>query len=113
MKLTISPVAGLPGANETTASVAGDTLTLDGVPYDLSAVPEGGEATPEGDDHPFVGTITRTNGEIHAAIRWVYGDDADRDQPNDPAHWVVTVGDGPLPSPVVKMPAPAPEEQPA
>ena len=112
MKLSISPVAGLPGAPETTASVSGDALTVDGIAYDLSAVPEGGEAIPEG-DHPFIGTITRTNGEIHAAIRWIYGDDADPHQPTDPAHWVVTVADRPVPSPVVKTPAPAPEEQPA
>lgn len=106
MKLAISPVAGLPGANEATASVAGDVLTVDGIAYDLSAVPEGGEATPEGGDHPFVGTITRQAGEIVAAIRWTYGDDADRDQPNDPAHWSLTVADGPVPSPIVKTEQP-------
>lgn len=106
MKLTISPLAGLPGASETTASVSGDMLTVDGIAYDLSTVPEGGEATPEG-DHPFIGTITRTAGEIVAAIRWTYGDDADRDQPTDPAHWSLTVADGPVPSPIVKTEQPA------
>lgn len=110
MRLTISPIAGLPGASETAASVAGDVLTVDGIPYDLSAIPEGGEATPEG-DHPFIGTITRTGGEIHAAIQWVRGDDAAPLQPTDPAHWRVTVTGGAVPSLVAKMPAP--EEQPA
>ncbi|MGR3463614.1 hypothetical protein [Limimaricola sp.] len=113
MKLTLSPVAGLPGVSETAASVAGDVLTVDGTPYDLSAVPEGGEATPEGADHPFIGTITRVGGEIHATIRWAYGDDADHDQPTDSAHWQVIVTAGPVPSPMVKTPASAPEEQPA
>ena len=103
MKLAISPIAGLPGASETTASVAGDVLTVDGIAYDLSAVPEGGEATPEG-DHPFIGTITRTAGEIVATIRWTYGEDAARDQPDWPS---VTVTDGPVPSPVVKSEQPA------
>jgi hypothetical protein len=111
MKLTVSPVAGLPGATETAAAVAGDVLTVDGTPYDLSSVPEGGEATPEGADHPFIGAITRTGGEISVHIRGVYGDDADRDQPTDPAHWVLTVSDGPVPMPFVKVPTP--EEQPA
>jgi hypothetical protein len=110
MKLTICPHAGLPGERETTASVSGDILTIDGVSYDLSAVPEGGEATPEG-DHPFIGKITRVNGEVVATIRWRHGEDADGRQPLDPAHWVVTVADGPVPSPVVKTPAH--EEQPA
>ncbi|MGR3593049.1 MAG: hypothetical protein ACU0B9_07040 [Limimaricola soesokkakensis] len=116
MKLTLSPIAGLPGASETTASVAGDVLTVDGIAYDLSSVPEGGEATPEGDDHPFVGTIIRTDGEISAAIRWTYGDDADPHQPRDPAHWVLTVTDGEVLAPVVRAEShllAAPEEQPA
>lgn len=101
MKLTLSPIAGLPGASETTASVAGDVLTIDGTPYDLSAVPEGGEATPDG-DHPFVGGITREAGEINAAIRWQYGSDAIPNQPTDPAYWTVTVTDGEVPSLIVK-----------
>lgn len=104
MKLTLSPVAGLPGAPETTASVAGDVLTVGGVDYDLAAVPEGGTAAPSG-AHPFIGEITRQGGDIHAAIRWTYGDDADRAQPTDPAHWQVSVAAGPVPSPIVKTPA--------
>ena len=111
MRLTISPIAGLPGQPETAASVSGNVLTVDGISYDLSPVPEGGEATPEGEEHPFTGAITRRVGEIAAAIRWVYGKDADRDQPIDPSHWIVTVVDGPVPSPVVKTLAP--EELPA
>jgi hypothetical protein len=110
MNLTISPAAGLPGQPETTASVSGDVLTVDGTPYDLSAVPEGGEAIPAG-DHPFIGAITRSGGEIAAHIRGVYGDDAERSQPTDPAHWVLIVSDGPVPMPFVK--APTSEEQPA
>jgi len=100
MKLILSPQAGLPGATETTASVAGDVLTVDGVAYDLSAIPEGGEATPEG-DHPFIGTITRTGGEIVATTLWQYSAGA-VDQPTDPAHWIVTVTDGPVPSLIVE-----------
>ncbi len=111
MQLILSPVAGLPGDPETVADVSGDVLTLDGVPYDLSAVPEGGEAIPEGDDHPFIGPITRKGGEIRATIRWAYGPGAEANQPTDPAHWIASVTDGPVPSPVVKTPEP--EEQPA
>ena len=97
MKLTTSAQAGLPGTPETTASVAGDVLTVNGITYDLSLVPEGGEATPEG-DHPFIGTITRTNGEIVATIIWSYGPGAATNQPVDPAYWVITLTDGPIPS---------------
>lgn len=101
MKLILSPVAGLPGAAETTASVAGDVLTVNGVAYDISAVPEGGEANPAG-DHPFIGSIIRTAGEIVATLRWQYGAGAAPNQPTDPAHWVATITDGPVPSPIVE-----------
>ncbi|MGR3498189.1 MAG: hypothetical protein ACU0E9_04745 [Limimaricola soesokkakensis] len=110
MKLTLSPRAAIPGEVETIAFVSGDILTVNGVPYDLSAIPDGGEGMPEGNDHPFSGVITRKAGVIHAMIRWVYAEDALADQPAWP---VADVSDGPVPSPVVKTPAPAPEEQPA
>lgn len=109
MKLTVSPRAGLPGAPETNASIAGDVITIDGIAYDLSSIPEGAEATPEG-DHPFVGTITRTAGEIVATIRWAYGPGAASNQPTDPAHWVATLTDGPVPSPIVMAPVEEPTE---
>lgn len=103
MNITMSPCAGLPGASETTASVSGDVLTVNGTPYDLSATPEGGEAMPEG-EHPFIGAITRQAGIVHATICWIYGDDAARNQPD----WsVADVTDGPVQSPVVKEPTDA------
>lgn len=71
MKLTLHLMAGRPGNPDTTAHVAGDILTVDGTEYDLSAVPEGGRATPQG-AHPFVGAITRADGVIHAAMIWHY-----------------------------------------
>lgn len=80
MKLTVHLAAGLPGADETTASVAGDVLTVSGIAYDLSAVPEGGRAEPQG-NHPFIAPITREGGVIHAALAWRYdGAAADPDQ---------------------------------
>ena len=100
MKLTMSPQAGLPGVSETIASVAGDVLTVDGTAYDLTAIPEGGEAMPEG-VHPFVGAIRREGGEIIASIVWIYGEGAAVNQPTDPAHYVVTVADGAVPSPII------------
>ena len=69
MKLTIHLQAGLPGQADDVFEVDGETLIKNGTRYDLSAVPEGGEATPEGDDHPFIGTITRTNSECYPT-RW-------------------------------------------
>lgn len=111
MKLTLSPQAGLPGQPETELSVAGDVLTVDGVAFDLSTVPEGGEAMPDG-DHPFIGPITRQGGVIHATVRVVLGDTAADHQPVDPAHWVVEVADGPVAIPAVRKPVTELEPEP-
>jgi len=93
MKLTLSPIRGLPGLPGTVLSVSGDTLNVDGSAFDLSPVPEGGQATPEG-DHPFIGPITRVDGEIACTVRVILGDDAALNQPRDPAHWIVAVASG-------------------
>ncbi|MGC9368719.1 MAG: hypothetical protein ACP5DX_04170 [Paracoccaceae bacterium] len=104
MKITISPIAALPGGAETQVTVSGDTITVDGTPYDLSAVPEGGEATPQG-EHPFVGKITRTNGELACTVRFLFeASTAEPVQPSDPAHWVATLSDGDLPDLIVRKP---------
>jgi hypothetical protein len=103
MRITLSPVRGLPGEPETEIAVAGETITVDGTPYDLSAVPEGGEAMPAG-EHPFVGSITRQDGEIACTVRVALGDDAAPDQPGSP--WTVTAADGSVAIPAVRKPEP-------
>lgn len=103
MKITFSPSIDRPGQPGTEISVAGDTITVDDVAYDLSTVPEGGEAIPKGSGHPFRGKITRIDGEISCLIAVVLGDDAARHQPRDPAHWTVTVTeDGPVEIPALR-----------
>ena len=104
MKLTLSPMRGLPGQPETKISVLGDTITINGTPFDLSSVPEGGEATPQGEDHPFVGKITRESGTIHCMARAVLDDTAAGHQPTDPAHWTIEVADGPVTIPATRKP---------
>lgn len=103
MILTLSPYRGLPGQPETTITVAGDVLTVDGVAYDLSQVPEGGEATASG-EHPFAGPIRRQGGVIHAGLHLRLGDDAAPHQPADPARWTLTAGEGPVNPPVLRQP---------
>lgn len=103
MKITLSPARALPGETETAITVDGDTITVDGVPYDLSPVPEGGEAIPDEDGvHPFVGSITRQSGKIVCTIRAKLDDTATPRQPTDPAHWVVLVDDGPVTIPAIR-----------
>lgn len=102
MHLTLSPQAGLPGAPETTLHVSGDILTVDGTPYDLSAVPEGGDG--EWPDSPIIGKITRQGGTIHATVRVVLGDTAASDQPDSP--WVIPNASGDVTIPAVRRPEP-------
>ena len=72
MHLTLTPQQGLPGQPEMTIHVVGDVITIDGTPYDLGAVPEGGEGWPE-DETPFRGAIQRFDGVIHATIAFRLG----------------------------------------
>lgn len=102
MIITMSPIAWFPGQPETTLTIAGDVITVDGIDYDLSAVPEGGEAMPEG-DHPFIGAIRREAGVIHCAIPCRYdADTAAPNQPVDPEHLVVTASDGAVALPIIR-----------
>lgn len=103
MILTLLPQVGLPGQTETLLSVDADTLTVDGQPFDLSSVPEGGEGWPQG-DHAFVGRITRAEGVIRCLVRVILGDDAAPDQPIDPDHWTVSCAQGPVPIPALRNP---------
>ncbi|MEP0147067.1 hypothetical protein [Pseudophaeobacter sp.] len=106
MKITCLCIAGLPGQPETTASVNGDIVTVDGVVFDLSSVPEGGFAEPQG-GHPFAGRIERTGGVLHLALRWHY--DAATAEPIQPtAAPVMSVVAGAVPDPIIRKPA-APE----
>ena len=107
MQITISPIAGLPGATETQASVgANDVLTVNGVPHDLSAIPDGGFTEPTG-EHPFIGRIERTGGELRLTLLWHY--DTATAEPVQPSTApVLTVTDGAVPDPIVRNPEASP-----
>jgi len=105
MHLTLSPCRGLPGAPETGISVQGDIVTVDGEVFDLSDIPEGGEATPTDGDHPFVGSIIRFAGTIHCTLRVQLGDDAENNQPTDPERWVIADAEGPVTIPALRRAA--------
>ncbi|QAX29262.1 hypothetical protein [Leisingera sp. NJS204] len=103
MKVICICVAGLPGQPETSASVNGDVITVDGVPYDLSAVPDGGFAEPGGDNHPFIGRIERIDGGLRVQLRWIYSDaTAEPDQPAVQPVFMVIIGE--VPDPIVRKP---------
>lgn len=55
MIIILSPIAS---NKTTTVSVNGLVVTVDDVVYDLSVIPEGGQAEAS-EDSPFIGTVTR------------------------------------------------------
>lgn len=100
MHITFHLIAGLPGQADDTASVSGDTLTHNGIAYDLSAIQEGDSGTPAG-EHPFVGEIERIAGVLRLHLRWQY--DATTAEPNQPPERpVYSVTSGSIPDPVTR-----------
>jgi hypothetical protein len=105
MQIIIHPTANLPGAPDDVVSVAGDTITVNGVAFDLSSVPADGEGIPGG-EHPFAGVIRREGGVLIVPLVVRYDTaTALSDQPTDPAHWVVTLKTGALPDRVARKTA--------
>ncbi|MCB1390317.1 MAG: hypothetical protein KDK12_14425 [Rhodobacteraceae bacterium] len=102
MQITFCPVRGLPGQPETVLSVSGDVLTCDGIAYDLSTVPEGGCALPEG-VHPFQGPILREDATLKVTLRVVLGDDAMPEQPGDAAFWTLNANEGAVAIPALRL----------
>lgn len=96
MKIHLSPIAS---DRTTQVSLSGLTLTIDGTMYDLSEIPEGGQANgPDGS--PFIGIVTRTECKIE------YHYDINRALPNqstNPEDYIVEWADGEMPSPIQWM----------
>lgn len=104
MQITLHPVAALPGQPDDAVAVAGETIIVNGIAHDLSAVAEGGAVEPPG-DHPFAGAVTRRGGALQVPLRLHYDSlTAAPCQPADPAHWRVTLDDGPLPDLILRRP---------
>ena len=102
MKIILSPVA----SNKTTSvSVAGLVLAIDGTEYDLSIIPEGGQAGASSDS-PFIGTVTRDS----VTIRYEYESlKAEPGQSTDWADYTFEVVDGEVPCPIRWKPEPVQE----
>lgn len=56
---------------------AGDVLTVNGVAFDFSGIPEGGSLQAEEFDCPFLtGDVTRTGGTLHLTLLLPHGANA-------------------------------------
>ena len=89
--------------NKTTiVSVSGLTVTVDGTEYDLSIIPEGGQAEAS-TDSPFIGTVTRES----VTIRYEYDSSkAEPDQSTNWDDWTFFVESGEVPCPIRWKPEP-------
>jgi len=83
MHLTLHPQRGLPGQPETTIAVSGETIIINGTPYDLSAVAS--EAVFE-QERLFIGPVRRIDGALHVEMIVQLGDTA---APNQAGPWVI------------------------
>lgn len=99
MRLTLTPQKGLPMQPDMTIHVDGDVITLDGVAYDLSAVPEGGEGWPE-DESPIIAPIRRQNGLLNVQIIARLGALA---KPVQGGPWVLEVAKGDVHIPAARQ----------
>ena len=93
MKIILSPLAS---NKTTTISISGLVLTIDGTDYDLSIIPEGGQAEAS-EDSPFIGTVTRDS----VTIRYEYDSlKAESDQSTNWDDYTFDVVDGEVPCPI-------------
>lgn len=93
MKIILSPIAS---NKTTTVSISGLIITVDGTEYDLSVIPEGGQAEAS-DESPFIGTVTREQ----ATVRYEYDSRlAEPNQSTDLADYTFDVVSGDVPCPI-------------
>lgn len=103
MKIILSPIAS---TKTTSVSVDGLILTVDGVDYDLSIIPEAGQAEAE-EDSPFIGVVTRNEVTIN------YSYDSSKAEPRQSTDWADYTFDikiGEVPCPIRWLPEPDIEE---
>ena len=95
MKINLSPIA----SNKTTSvSLNGLILTIDGIDYDLSVIPIGGQAEA---DLPFIGIVTRED----VTIQYFYNSSlAVPNQSPNIEDYTFIVTSGEVPCPIVWQP---------
>ena len=95
MKIILSPVA----SNKTTSvALFGLVLNIDDVEYDLSVIPEGGQAEA---DEPFMGVVTRDL----VTIKYEYDSKlAEPYQSTDWADYTFDIDEGEVPCPIQWLP---------
>ena len=102
MKIILNPC---PAWHNTKVSVNVLIVTVDGIDYDLSTIPEGGQAEAE-EGSPFVGIVTRNE----VTINYCYDSSkAEPRQSTDWADYTFEIESGEVPCPIRWLPEPQEE----
>lgn len=102
LRLGLSPVGGLA---ETSVSVNGNVLTLNGADYDLGELPDGATA-----QHPDLGLVKRNGDNYECTVRLGHGPNAPYET-RFPEPIVLENHNGPVELPLYDV-VPEPEEEP-
>lgn len=99
MIITLSPQA----SNETTiVSVNGDFLTVDGVDYNFSTLPNNSQVEGE---LPAVGTIKKIDSVVHVTLLYKYDSTlSENSQSTNADDYIFDVVAGEVPSPIILKP---------
>lgn len=95
MIITLKPKASL--VEDISPIISGEVLTYRGESYNLSQLPEGGIVEA---DTPFIGNITRLNGQLQVKLQYCYHMEKAEDHQSlnwDDYTFVVTEGQCPCP----------------
>ena len=104
MKIILSPCAKM-NTPKMQISINGLVITINGQDYDLSVIPEGGQAEAS-ENGPFLGIVTREQ----VTIRYVYDMELAEDhQSHDWADYTFDITEGEVPCPIKWRPEPEPE----
>ena len=104
MIIKLSPLAS---DHTTLVSVNDLVITVDGVDYDLSVIPEGGQAEAD-ENSPFIGTVTRDK----VTVKYYYDMfKAKENQSKDWADYTFDIESGDVPCPIKWKPEPSPIEE--
>lgn len=95
MKLILSPIAVIK-APDMQIRVSGLVIAINGTMYDLSAIPDGGQAE-AANGSPFVGVLTREQVTIRYEYDMVRAED---NQSTDWADYTFDITDGVVPCPI-------------
>lgn len=99
MKITLNPC---PVWHTSKISVNELTITIDNIDYDLSVIPEGGQAEPT-ENSPFIGVVTRDE----VTIQYCY--DSSKAEPHQSTNWgdyTFEIENGEVPCPIRWLPKP-------